>query len=78
LGVILVAVEAISIFRLVFVILKPTKMSTSGDESGAELPELTKVTKATTAPFIYTPLITYLALLWLRSVSESLARRDGH
>jgi hypothetical protein len=35
-----VAVEAVgSIFRLVFVILEPTKMSTSGDESGAELPE---------------------------------------
>ena len=50
-------------------------MLTSGDESGAELPELGGgVTKATTIPYIYTPLITYLALLWPRSVSESLAR----
>jgi hypothetical protein len=38
---------------------------------------LTKATKVTTTPFIYTLLITYLALLWLRSASESLARRDG-
>jgi hypothetical protein len=36
----MVAVEAVSsIFRLVFIISKPTKMSISGDESGAELPE---------------------------------------
>jgi hypothetical protein len=33
--------------------------------------------KATTIPFIYTLLITYLVLLWLHRASESLARRDG-
>jgi hypothetical protein len=36
----MVAVETVSsIFHLIFITLKPTKMSISGDESDAELPE---------------------------------------